>query len=330
MCDSQVQSTGDFPFKDVLGNLIQTQNTFLQHEWLSRVEVGGWSRSRHCPGCAGTAPGWWLTGQNPRIWPLPRSPHGPAPCTCSRLVPNRPGGTRQTGGPVMYCQVVQVGLLLLRLGQGAEQGLHVLLQSLGDVRGPEEGGLRDSTGHQQPHLPADAGDGGQPAQVSETFPQEQHQEGPSHFHGNCREACLGFLCLTGLTRSLRSELWTSSGSGKSLSRGRLQNRQCMGPLSHGRGPLGRPVVGIHVQLSFVAVLPIRYLDCKCSLCTEPRSMNAKRVQPFWTLWTGRGLKSFRRHWISSSEYYVCIYILLIFFSVMVYYRILTIVPHAVQ
>ena len=39
--------------------------------------------------------------------------------------------------------------------------------------------MRDSTGHQQPHLPADAGDGGQPAQVSETFPQEQHQEGPS-------------------------------------------------------------------------------------------------------------------------------------------------------
>ena len=76
----------------------------------------------------------------------------------------------QTAGPVPHRQVVLVGLLLLRLSQGAEQGLHVLLQSLGDVRGPEEGGLRDSTGHQQPHLPADAGDGGQPAQVSETFP----------------------------------------------------------------------------------------------------------------------------------------------------------------
>ena len=130
-------------------------------------------------------------------------------------------------GPVLHRQVVQVGLQLLRLGQGAEKGLHVLLnmqsllQSLGDVHGPEEGGLRDGTGHQQPHLPADAGDGGQPAQVSETFPQEQHQEGPSHFHGNCRETCPGFLCLTGLARSLRSELWTSSGSGKSLSRGSL-------------------------------------------------------------------------------------------------------------
>lgn len=149
----------------------------------------------------------------------------------------------QTAGPVPHRQVVLLRLLLLRLSQGAEQGLHVLLQSLGDVHGPEEGALRDSTGHQQPHLPADAGDSGQPAQVSETFPQEQHQEGPSHFHGNCREACLGFLCLTGLTRSFGSELWTSSGSGKSLSRGRLQNRQCLGPLSHIGVPLGDLLLG---------------------------------------------------------------------------------------
>ena len=49
---------------------------------------------------------------------------------------------------------------------------------LRDMHGPE-GGLRDNTSHQQPHVPADAVDGGQPAQVSEAFPQEQHQEGPS-------------------------------------------------------------------------------------------------------------------------------------------------------
>ena len=78
-----------------------------------------------------------------------------------------------------------------------------------------------------------------------------------------------------------------------------------------RGPLGRPVVGIHVQFSFVVVLPIRSLDRKCTLCTEPRSTNAKHLQPFCTLWTCRGLKSFRRHRIPSSEYYMCIYI---FFS----------------
>lgn len=50
---------------------------------------------------------------------------------------------------------------------------------LGDMHGPEEGGLRDDTGHQQAYFPADAVDGGQPAQVSEALPQEQHQEGAS-------------------------------------------------------------------------------------------------------------------------------------------------------
>lgn len=36
----------------------------------------------------------------------------------------------QTAGPVPHRQVVLVGLLLLRLSQGAEQGLHVLVQCL--------------------------------------------------------------------------------------------------------------------------------------------------------------------------------------------------------
>lgn len=38
-----------------------------------------------------------------------------------------------------------------------------------------------------------------------------------------------------------------------------------------------------------------------TFCVEPRSTNAKHLQPFWTRWTWRGLKSFRRHRISSSE-----------------------------
>ena len=117
------------------------------------------------------------------------------------------------------------------------------------------------------------------------------------------------------------QIFEQRASLKSAAPGAAQSRQ---------GSSWEPVVGIHVQLSSVAVLPMWHLDCKCTLCTEPKSTNMKCVQPFWTLWTWRGLKSFRRHRISSSEYYVCVYILLIFFSVMVYYRILTIVPHAVQ
>lgn len=38
-----------------------------------------------------------------------------------------------------------------------------------------------------------------------------------------------------------------------------------------------------------------------TFCIEPRSTNAKHLQPFWTLWTWRGLKSFRRHRISSCN-----------------------------
>lgn len=48
---------------------------------------------------------------------------------------------------------------------------------LRDVHGPEERSLRDDAGHEQPDLPADVPDGGQPAQVSEAFPQKQHEEG---------------------------------------------------------------------------------------------------------------------------------------------------------
>lgn len=77
-----------------------------------------------------------------------------------------------------------------------------------------------------------------------------------------------------LTRSFGSELWTSSGSGKSLSRGRLRNRQCLGPLSHIGVPLGDLLLGF-TYASFVAVSPIRSLDRKCTLCTEPRSMNVE-------------------------------------------------------
>lgn len=166
----------------------------------------------------------------------------------------------QTAGPVRLGQVMQAGLLLLRLGQGTEQGPRVPLQvmCMAQKKGVRGTVLVTSSPTSLPMLGMVAS---QPR--SQKQPQEQHQEGPSHFHGNCKEARLGFLCLTGLTRSFSSELWTSSGSGKSLSRGLLRNRQCLGPLSHIRGPLGRPVVGIHVQLLFVAVLPIRYLDRKC-------------------------------------------------------------------
>ena len=41
------------------------------------------------------------------------------------------------------------------------------------------------------------------------------------------------------------------------------DQQLLGPLSHIRGPLGRPSVGIHVQFSFVEELPIQLLDRKC-------------------------------------------------------------------
>ena len=59
-----------------------------------------------------------------------------------------------------------------------------------------------------------------------------------HFHGNCKEACLGFLCLTGLTRSFRSELWTSwkAESGVLEAPGLSQRTA---PTSPSRDPRGR-------------------------------------------------------------------------------------------
>ena len=42
-------------------------------------------------------------------------------------------------------------------------------------------------------------------------------------------------------------------------------QKLLGPLSHIRGPLGRPVIGIHVQFSLVEELPIQCLDRKCHL-----------------------------------------------------------------
>ena len=40
-------------------------------------------------------------------------------------------------------------------------------------------------------------------------------------------------------------------------------QQLLGPLGHIRGPLGRPVAGIHIQFSLVEELPIQCLDRKC-------------------------------------------------------------------
>ena len=58
----------------------RVKGAYLSPAWTAESEEG-WSRSRHCPGCAGTARGWWLTGQNQWTWPQPRSPRGPAPST---------------------------------------------------------------------------------------------------------------------------------------------------------------------------------------------------------------------------------------------------------
>lgn len=70
----------------------------------------------------------------PRASPPPAPPgHAPVPgpAVLAQVV------LGQTAGPAPHGQVVQVGLLLLRLGQGTEQRLHVLVQSLWTVQAPQ-------------------------------------------------------------------------------------------------------------------------------------------------------------------------------------------------
>lgn len=54
----------------------------------------------------------------------------PGPSVITQLV------LGQTAGPAPHSRVVQVGLLLLCLGQGSEQRLHVLVQRLWTVQTP--------------------------------------------------------------------------------------------------------------------------------------------------------------------------------------------------
>ena len=211
----------------------------------------------------------------------------------------------QTVGPVRHGQVMQAGLLLLRLGQGAEQGPHVPVQMMctAQKKGVWGAVLVTSSPTSRPMLGVVAS---QPRSQKHSL-RSSTKKDPVISMGTPKKLVLGF-CLTGLTRSFSSELWTSSGSANLWAGGFSEIGSAWGRSVTSGALLGDLLLEFTYSFCLWQCLPFSTWIASAALCTEPRSTNAKHLQPFWTLWTWRGLRSFRNHRISSSEYlYVSIY-----------------------